>query len=67
MNNVKSSLRILICLFVLLLSFLQLRADDPGNPGGDPDLPETPIDGALWILIVLLIIYGVKKLNAPLS
>jgi hypothetical protein len=54
-------------LFLLLLFSIQLKADDPGIPGGDPDLPETPIDGGIWVFILLLIIYGVKKLNSPLS
>jgi hypothetical protein len=54
-------------LFFLLLISFQLKADDPGLPGGDPDLPETPVDGGVWLFILLLIIYGVKKLNSPLS
>jgi hypothetical protein len=67
MRTIKINLKRSICLVIFVLSFLQVRADDPGIPGGDPDLPETPIDGGLWIFIILLIVYGIKKLNAPLS
>lgn len=44
--------------------------DDPGMPGGDPDLPElpeTPLDSGVYFLIVIALVYGVwriRRLNA---
>jgi hypothetical protein len=37
--------------------------DDPGMPGGDPDLPETPLDAGVYILIVITLLYGVWKIR----
>jgi hypothetical protein len=38
--------------------------DDPGMPGGDPDLPETPLDSGLYVLIVIALVYGVWRIRA---
>ena len=37
--------------------------DDPGMPGGDPDLPETPLDAGVYILIIITLLYGVWKIR----
>ncbi len=37
---------------------------DPGLPGGDPDLPDTPLDGGVYLLVALALIYGYRKLSA---
>lgn len=37
---------------------------DPGLPGGDPDLPDTPLDGGVYVLVALALIYGYRKLSA---
>ena len=49
-------------LFLLLLVFKALisKADDPGLPGGDPDVP---IDGGMLLLLAAGIYYGVKKIG----
>jgi len=36
------------------------KADDPGLPGGDPDVP---IDGGILILLAAGIYYGVKRIR----
>jgi hypothetical protein len=38
--------------------------DDPGMPGGDPDVPETPLDSGLYVLIVIALVYGVWRIRA---
>lgn len=35
--------------------------DDPGMPGGDPDLPETPLDSGVFLLIAVVFLYGVWR------
>lgn len=37
--------------------------DDPGTPGGDPDVPETPLDSGIYILIIIALIYGVWRIR----
>jgi hypothetical protein len=37
---------------------------DPGLPGGDPDLPDAPLDGGVYVLVALALIYGYRKLKA---
>jgi hypothetical protein len=37
---------------------------DPGLPGGDPDLPDTPLDGGVYLLVAVALIYGYQKLRA---
>lgn len=34
--------------------------DDPGFPGGDPDVP---IDGGVGILVAAGVCYGIKKIR----
>ena len=66
--NIKNVKQIALSTLLMVGMFtLQLRADGPGDPGGDPDVPETPLDGGIWILMIVLLIYGIRKLNAPLS
>jgi len=45
---------------LLILSAGVSRADDPGLPGGDPDVP---IDGGIVILLVAGVYYGVQKIR----
>ncbi|MBC7567741.1 MAG: hypothetical protein H7223_12355 [Pedobacter sp.] len=45
---------------LLILSAGISRADDPGLPGGDPDVP---IDGGVVILLVAGVYYGVQKIR----
>jgi hypothetical protein len=40
---------------------------DPGLPGGDPDLPEAPLDSGLYFLIAIVLIYGIYKIKARQS
>jgi hypothetical protein len=40
---------------------------DPGLPGGDPDLPEAPLDSGLYFLIAIVLIYGIYKINTRQS
>ena len=37
-----------------------LRAQDPGDPGGDPD---APIDGGVSLLVAAGVGYGIKKVR----
>ncbi len=37
--------------------------DDPGTPGGDPDMPDTPLDSGVYILIIIALIYGVWRIR----
>jgi len=43
---------------------------DPGMPGGDPDLPpelpETPLDSGVYVLILIAIVYGMWRLRRDL-
>jgi hypothetical protein len=41
--------------------------DDPGMPGGDPDLPNAPLDSGIYVLFAVLIIYGMYKINRKAS
>ena len=45
---------------VLLFNAGSSKADDPGLPGGDPDVP---IDGGILILLAAGIYYGVKRIR----
>ena len=50
-------------LTILMLAFALTasgQGNDPGLPGGDPDVP---IDGTVGFLIAAGIVYGVKKLQ----
>lgn len=47
-----------------ILLFMQAPGmDDPGMPGGDPDLPETPLDSGVIFLIVIALAYGCWRLR----
>ena len=40
--------------------------DDPGLPGGDPDLPDAPLDGCVYWLVAIALLYGLYKMrNQP--
>ena len=52
-----------ILLFTLMLSVSLargIRTDDPGLPGGDPDVP---VDGGVAVLLVAGIVYGIRKIR----
>jgi hypothetical protein len=49
-----------IILVLILLNAGVLKADDPGFPGGDPDVP---LDGGMIILLIAGVCYGVKKIG----
>lgn len=51
----------LTMLLTLCLS-MQLN-DDPGWPGGDPDLPDAPLDGGVYWLVALALIFGLYKMR----
>jgi hypothetical protein len=48
--------------YLLLIAFIftagTTSADDPGLPGGDPDVP---LDGGIIVLLIAGAVYGVKK------
>jgi hypothetical protein len=50
----------LLFLVVLLFNAGSSKADDPGLPGGDPDVP---IDGGMILLLAAGLYYGVKKIQ----
>ena len=40
--------------------------EDPGLPGGDPDLPDAPLDSGVYGLVAIALIYGLYKMrNQP--
>lgn len=46
----------------------QLNANgDPGLPGGDPDLPEAPLDSGIYVLFFIVLIYGIYKIKSQRS
>lgn len=49
---------------------LQGPGEDPGMPGGDPDLPqelpETPLDAGVYLLIIIALLYGVWRMRRDL-
>lgn len=52
-------------LLLLLLMFnsiltMAIQGDDPGLPGGDPDLP---VDGGVTLLLIAGAVYGIRKIN----
>jgi len=57
------AMRIAISLIFLLMIFeiSPLMADDPGFPGGDPDVP---IDGGVLVLLIAGACYGLKKIRS---
>jgi hypothetical protein len=44
-----------------LLTIQPANNDDPGLPGGDPDLPDAPLDSGVFLLVALVLIYGIYK------
>lgn len=50
----------LLFLITLIFNASVSKADDPGLPGGDPDVP---IDGGTLILLAAGVYYGVKKIR----
>ena len=56
-------MRVAVVLIFLLILFgtKPLRADDPGFPGGDPDVP---IDGGVLVLLIAGAYYGIRKIRA---
>ncbi len=51
----------LIILLIILNSIAIARAmEDPGLPGGDPDLP---LDGGVSLLLAAGAVYGIKKIR----
>ncbi|MNK31198.1 hypothetical protein D3C87_496250 [compost metagenome] len=52
-----------VLLFIFMLSFslaMGIRTDDPGLPGGDPDVP---VDGGVAALLVAGVVYGIRKIR----
>lgn len=50
---------------ITLISSGQLsNNDDPGMPGGDPDLPNAPLDAGVYLLFLALLIYGTYKIRS---
>lgn len=37
--------------------------DDPGLPGGDPDLPNAPLDSGIYLMFAILLFYGMYKIR----
>jgi len=60
--KIKKYLPALVLLtFQLVIQIPKARADDdPGVPGGDPDVP---LDGGIGILLAAGALYGFKKLK----
>ena len=56
----KKGLLIKLLFFIISLAPLMVLAQDPGDPGGDPD---APIDGGLILLIAIGILYGLKRIK----
>ena len=56
----KKGYRVLNYLLIAALNLFPViaMAQDPGDPGGDPD---APIDGGLLFLVVIGILYGIKR------
>lgn len=47
----------LMLIFVLLFSGQLGKAEDPGLPGGDPDVP---IDDGLYLFLAAGMLYGIR-------
>lgn len=50
-------------LLALLISGQLGGNDDPGLPGGDPDLPNAPLDSGIYLMFAILLIYGMYKIR----
>jgi hypothetical protein len=51
-----------IILLIILNGSAMAKADDPGLPGDDPDVP---LDGGLSLLLAAGAVYGLKKIRQP--
>jgi hypothetical protein len=52
----------------MMLLVTQINASgDPGLPGGDPDLPDAPLDTGIYFLLVIVLIYGMYKIKSQQS
>jgi hypothetical protein len=50
---------------ILFLITSPLLAQDPTDPGSDPDpAPPAPIDDYIWVLLVIGLFYGFMKFRA---
>ena len=50
----------LLIIFIFATLAVAAQGNDPGLPGGDPDVP---IDGGVGFLIIAGIVYGAKKVQ----
>ena len=51
-------------LTIMLTMWLSMQFnDDPGLPGGDPDLPDAPLDSGVYGLVAVALIYGLYKMR----
>jgi hypothetical protein len=55
----KAIFRLLLIMVLTVGMQLYVKADDPGDPGGDPDA--VPLDPGSWVLVAAGVGYGVKK------
>lgn len=51
---------VILIFLLILFGSMPLRADDPGFPGGDPDVP---IDGGVLVLLIAGACYGIRKIR----
>jgi hypothetical protein len=51
---------LLIGVFLFWTILVYAQADDPGMPGGDPDVP---VDGGIALLLLAGAAYGAKKIK----
>ena len=56
--------KIAVALFFMTSMSCHCLAQDPGMPGGDPDVP---VDGVLCFFVSVAVILAVRKLKALLS
>jgi hypothetical protein len=52
-----------LAIITLILSAFLTNNDDPGLPGGDPDLPNAPLDGGVYFFFAILLVYGIYKVR----
>jgi len=49
---------------LIIIQSTHTVVEDPGMPGGDPDLPETPLDADLLVLIIIAMAFGLWRIRA---
>nr|WP_294870653.1 hypothetical protein [uncultured Pedobacter sp.] len=49
-----------IIMLIILNATAMAKADDPGLPGDDPDVP---LDGGVSLLLAAGAVYGIKKIR----